>query len=1768
MENDINAPYSYTRWLSYQNTLLPEIAQDEYLKYIKNWYFEKSKEKGSIKKSIKEDYIQLLKDLKFLFGKSELDNFLSELNFDNDEELIYTIPFFAKKLKQIALVFTKKRESVKQAKLKYNLIGSNSGLEKLLYEYILKGFSKTSNNITQVPTSQFSAFFPELTSIKNDFYVEIEELHDKNVYLGSDSSVPIENYVDVQRLSENTISKEFVGLSENDILELISTQYLTKISNSYLSNAFMDFLTNEIPTLTTTSLFNNRALNIYNQIEASKKYLSEPLYGLTAIKLKDVSEYDNSLSLDFNYGNNWFYWPSGVRILDESNFNNIFSEIPINDSNLYNSGATAGDDYTNSDLIFTDKNGIVEGAWLQGIYNTKPVSVDMRLNISGGTKKEFIFPYAGVDFSTKTSGFLGYKFNDDDNALLDSLNPKTKEKILTDYFSNTLPTSSCNPIYLNNTTLISNGAYANTFSDASDIILKRQRSNYSDVYRDEIDGELEAAYLYKFNKTDIPISTGINNIYWPLQKYNTDDNINLTIDKEFCLPIYLRDLDIKKTMVGCVAGTQISNSDVIYKMNDRDASDSTECAWLGSPSITRLDILKNSISVYDKEATKCAQFVDGPIQSSLSLYVIPSQKQSFIWMDEDTYADDVFKNIDHLPSCPYLKESPHDYYSDQDYQNSSPINDKKHWKKCNCKAVNYSPIGHSGDNIFDYNGMADYLFADPDGMGSDFSINSWSDTRGYDAYNSPQFSYFKLNKDEIQSDLNVGWGKGEWKTGSDKRMVLKTGRRYTYYRTSLRTSDGSSPYFVNKYQYKNINGLLGDTDGFDLVIIIDNSKSQSLNLETTKKSVNLIIDKLLLENQSIQIGLVEFNTVSNRLSYLTNQKDPLKLFVSQLQTPVDPELNNSYIKNALVLAKELLSQTVKRDTADINSSFKLLCSNLNFLINDIATGNNIQNLPQANKPKKILIFSDGLDNGIEFDYYLNFNENYVYDYATKLKQYDKIELYPVAIGKKSLEVDLMKKMASSFSTYFNLESFLTNGDGDLNSFIDYITMRLYGTMPINPMWYKGVRDFFGNWKEKYDEFGNLEISDMQLRPGDYISYVHRGTTLYSNDDNNLVDFSVKGLSFTINAKLNGWDYDSSSFLESNIGDIYGAKSFWAKANTTPNETDNFRKDHILFGGKIKFVDDYLPVQQPDVSTMVLRLGDIIEYRRNFYKNMIWNQPIYVYDTVASYKWNKLIFNTEFSNLKDFLYKEKLDGVLYPTNDPSDLVLESYSSFKPSIFNYYARNAFTYNQGLYNKKRCLDSFVVYNTGVLIEPTNAFENIVNNFQPSVASVPLPYNIVSEKETGMYLLPENLGASFYRGKGYNISIDNTKITTFKNVSAEVTYFDLEKYGPRQRGLTKKDQLSITKIDDINNLWMIEPYSSAEKAGLIVNTLENQKLTPYQSTYEIIEKNNYGVSRQNDVFQLWDPPIPPTWSDPKNYPLTFRKELLLDSYLKRKEKLLVNKGKLQNWNCDIFGNNYALYKKFKPNDINDLKFWFSADAEAIKKNAPNINEYDTLANDGDYIVRWGDRSKRKRDLITYFGRPRFNKVSDNKKPSIVFDGNEGLDVLKLNYELDVTAVTLFIVAKFGSTIGTKPNVLFSFGEKLSSDSLTDYQNVGMVISNNSNKLRFSYGNVAFEERADITNESFSIDLNKFHLFEMHYELPDSYVYVDGELFGDTEDSFIKKLRNGLYSSEGLWVGSHVLGSFSSRSEISEILFYDRRLNNRELESIRKYINDLYSIY
>ena len=68
------------------------------------------------------------------------------------------------------------------------------------------------------------------------------------------------------------------------------------------------------------------------------------------------------------------------------------------------------------------------------------------------------------------------------------------------------------------------------------------------------------------------------------------------------------------------------------------------------------------------------------------------------------------------------------------------------------------------------------------------------------------------------------------------------------------------------------------------------------------------------------------------------------------------------------------------------------------------------------------------------------------------------------------------------------------------------------------------------------------------------------------------------------------------------------------------------------------------------------------------------------------------------------------------------------------------------------------------------------------------------------------------------------------FNNLVSVVAFLNPNKFASRHRGLTKNDQLSITEISNIDNSWMIESYSAQNYSGTIIDTINNQKLLPYQ--------------------------------------------------------------------------------------------------------------------------------------------------------------------------------------------------------------------------------------------------------------------------------------------------------------------------------------------------
>jgi len=142
-ELDIDEPLSFKDWYSSHTSIAPGQEYNVYNQYLTNWYLQKKLvRKVAYNTQLRLNYLQLLQQLQVFFTKSEKEKWYNFINFSDDKEILLAIPFFAKKLKEIALHYIDLRKKVKTAKLQYNLGGTNQNYILELQNFLLDNFSK------------------------------------------------------------------------------------------------------------------------------------------------------------------------------------------------------------------------------------------------------------------------------------------------------------------------------------------------------------------------------------------------------------------------------------------------------------------------------------------------------------------------------------------------------------------------------------------------------------------------------------------------------------------------------------------------------------------------------------------------------------------------------------------------------------------------------------------------------------------------------------------------------------------------------------------------------------------------------------------------------------------------------------------------------------------------------------------------------------------------------------------------------------------------------------------------------------------------------------------------------------------------------------------------------------------------------------------------------------------------------------------------------------------------------------------------------------------------------------------------------------------------------------------------------------------------------------------------------------------------------------------------------------------------------------------
>lgn len=781
--DDSRTPFGFSDWYSRNVGVIPGKEKAQYEQYLLRWYSEREQNKTDATDQIQEDYTQLLEQISLVFHDEAEQDLAVDIDFTDRFELEQALPFYTRKLKEIAIYLVNKREAIKRAKLKYNQTGVRNALEKLFYEYLLKAFTRRqfpgNEYITQVSDVNYVSALPFLSAVDN-FQILVEELYDNSEYFDKDPTIGASTYYDL--CASNVVPYLTAkGFSPDEFEWVYETGFAQLCADNPLLYALDDIIASygsNIPVSAYES-YDSSVLNAQNQYALTEKYLGSAQYIVSGGYYVASKQ---TIQIPFEPGNNWFYWTSGEHF-GENDTSISVDSLPLTASNLIQSGAYAASDFTESDVIFTQRENDIKGAWLQ-LSKSIPVNPTMVAKLNYG-RTAFAFPFPGFGLSGEDLDWTGRELSNLD-LTYNYLDTNTQLAIQKMYWNTKSDgTSSLVPMFLSDTSLIESGALASTVYASADQIMVRSDAhdnNPNGTYT----GDINHAWLYRMEKTDIPIAEGTNLIYWPFVRYT--DTISIVAPSSQCITTVLSAIDLSNSMLGAIAGHSIEYADKLYKMDSPKNGNVINAAWLSGAPL-KLSYLTN------------VGLLTAASQPGVGFAVQGGSFATFIWESNNLNANNVFPGYEHQVDCDY-RELPaiHSLYQNRPEQEKDI--DYNQWEKCTCRAIEHSPFGHPGSNYDEYNRLADYIVSVHNPLSS-ASLEDWRDGSGRTYKTSDEFGWFKLTGTQLEPD--AGWGLGSWVTYTGQPFSLSANRMYQYNRSSMLREDSTTttPYFVGKYPFNN-----------------------------------------------------------------------------------------------------------------------------------------------------------------------------------------------------------------------------------------------------------------------------------------------------------------------------------------------------------------------------------------------------------------------------------------------------------------------------------------------------------------------------------------------------------------------------------------------------------------------------------------------------------------------------------------------------------------------------------------------------------------------------------------------------------------------------------------------------------------------------------------------------------------------------------------------------------------------------------------------------
>lgn len=602
---DANTPLSFRDWYRSRSSVISSQEYKQYNTYLIEWYQTKQKENQDFDIQLRLTYLTLLKQLQIFSNDTEIEKWYSEINLNDDREIIISIPYFARKLKDIALYYLQLREDIKNSKIEHNNVGTTKGISLHLQKILLNTFTKKQNNSVTLPNSLW-ANVPELSTAKDSLVVTIEELFDDHHYSDQSITLPASAYYDFT----DPIFKSYF---ESKNLDLSATNWIYKQGNIEVT-----------------------IQDIINSLELTKdvfqKYISEKKYTdiIANTNTPLVSTLIDFYNVYIDSGLNYFFWPYGAYKPEITTITR-YEPIALTAAQIEYLGSSSNS-IANADTIFVKTVNGIEGAWLR-FKEYEETKTDMETYLEGNKTTVFKFPYPGFGLSAEDTVWSGPSVKYTPEFYY--LDKNIKKIVEQEYWNLDVSLSGADLIKITDTTLPMQGAYAGEKYDLADKLRVRK---ISPQYTDSVAiGSIEEAWLYKMTKTDIPLTVGNNLIVWPYQRITNEAPYPTYFPTDIttvCQPKSISAVDLPFA----TSSNSITGADIIYKLANYtdNESQAIECAWLSGAPYR-----------YDK--------LTGISQAGLNCIFTAGTNTQFIWEGPDlTNANTVFKTLQHQPDCTFL----------------------------------------------------------------------------------------------------------------------------------------------------------------------------------------------------------------------------------------------------------------------------------------------------------------------------------------------------------------------------------------------------------------------------------------------------------------------------------------------------------------------------------------------------------------------------------------------------------------------------------------------------------------------------------------------------------------------------------------------------------------------------------------------------------------------------------------------------------------------------------------------------------------------------------------------------------------------------------------------------------------------------------------------------------------------------------------------------------------------------------------------------------